>query len=101
MENYMTVPVLFSVLAIFVILYGLFLVIKLKAEVPGGSIGKTWNFLIVLVCMFAFGFAFGPFFGNLPVDTLRLMVSLIFFFGAIYVVITIRMIYSIIQELMN
>ena len=101
MDKYMTVPVLFSVLAILVILYGLFLVIKLKSDIPGGSIGKSWNFLIILVCMFAVGFAFGPFFGNLPVEALRLMVSLIFFFGAIYVVITIRMIYSIIQELME
>ena len=101
MENYLNVPVFFSVLAIIVILYGLYLVINLKKDIPGGVIGKRWNFLIILVCMFAFGFMFGPFFGEVPVEQLRLMVSLIFFFGAIYVVITIRMIYGIIQELMN
>ena len=101
MEQYFTIPVLFSVLAICVILYGLVLVIRLKKEVPGGVIGKQWNILILLVCLFAIGFAFGPFFGNLPIETLRLLVSLIFFFGAIYVIITIRMIYNIIQELLN
>lgn len=49
--------------------------------------------------MFTIGFAFGPFFGKLDIETLRLLVSLIFFFGAIYVIITIRMIYNIIKEL--
>lgn len=101
MEQYLNIPVLFSVLAICVILYGLVLVIKLKKDVPGGVIGKQWNILILLVCLFALGFAFGPFFGNLPIESLRLLVSMIFFFGAIYVVITIRMIYNIIQELLN
>lgn len=101
MEKYMTLPVLFSVLAILVIFYGLFLVLKLKKEMPGGVIGKRWNLLIVLVCMFAVGFLFGPFFGDLPADKLVLMVSLIFFFGAIYVIITIKMIYGIIQDLMS
>jgi len=101
MEQYFTAPAIISMLAILVILYGLFLVIKLKADIPGGVIGKRWNLLILLVCMFTAGFLFGPFFGKLPVETLRLLVSLIFFFGAVYVVITIRMIYNIIQELMN
>lgn len=101
MEKYLTVPVFFSILAILVILYGLALVLKLKTEMPGGVIGKRWNFLIILVCMFTIGFLFGPFFGDLPADTLRLMVSLIFFFGAIYVVITIKMIYSIIQDILS
>ncbi len=101
MEQYLTTPVLFSVLAIGVILYGLILVIRLKKEVPGGVIGKQWNILILLVCLFAIGFSFGPFFGSLPIETLRLLVSLIFLFGAIYVIITIRMIYSIIQVLLK
>ncbi|MFV2033393.1 MAG: hypothetical protein ACC663_12930 [Gammaproteobacteria bacterium] len=90
---------IFSILAIFVILYGLWLVVRLKKEMPGGIVGKRWNTLILLVLMFNIGFAFGPFFGSLPIETLRLLVSLIFFFGAIYVIITIRMIYSIIIEL--
>jgi len=99
MEQYIDLSVIFSILAIIVILYGLLQVVLLKKEVPGGVIGKRWNFLILLVFMFTIGFAFGPFFGELPLETLRLLVSLIFFFGAIYVVITIRMIYSIIKEL--
>ena len=99
MDQYLNPSVVISVLAICVILFGLYQVISLKKEVPGGVIGKRWNLLILLVCMFTIGFSFGPFFGDLPVETLRLLVSLIFFFGAIYVVITIRMIYSIINEL--
>lgn len=99
MSTYLNPPVIISILAIAIILYGLWMVVALKKEVPGGIIGKRWNLLILLVCMFTLGFAFGPFFGELPIETLRLLVSLIFFFGAIYVIITIRMIYSIIQEL--
>jgi hypothetical protein len=101
MAQYLTAPIIFSVLAIIVILYGLQLVIKLKKEIPGGKIGKQWNQLVALVSLFAVGFLFGPFFGSLPQETLALLVSLIFFFGAIYVIITIRMIYGIIQELMS
>jgi len=101
MELLSNIPVLFSILAICIILYGLVLVIRLKKEVPGGVIGKQWNMLILFVCLFATGFAFGPFFGDLPAESLLLLVSLIFFFGAIYVIITIRMIYSIIQELLD
>ena len=101
MEQYLNLPVIISLMAIVVIIYGLQLVIRLKKDIPGGIIGKRWNTLIILVCLFTAGFLFGPFFGDLPVETLRLMVALIFFFGAVYVVITIKMIYSIIQELMN
>ncbi len=99
MGQYLNPSVIISILAICIILFGLFQVISLKKDVPGGIIGKRWNLLILLVSMFVIGFAFGPFFGELPVETLRLLVSLIFFFGAIYVIITIRMIYSIIMEL--
>lgn len=95
----LNLPLIFSILAIAVIVYGLWLVISLKKEMPGGIVGKRWNTLILLVLMFTIGFAFGPFFGSLDIQTLRLLVSLIFFFGAIYVVITIRMIYNIIRVL--
>jgi hypothetical protein len=101
LEQYLNLPVIISLMSIAVIIYGLVLVIRLKKDIPGGIIGKRWNTLIMAVCTFTAGFLFGPFLGSLEVETLRLLVALIFFFGAIYVVITIKMFYKIVQELMN
>lgn len=88
-----------SIAAIFVMLYCLFLVITLGKNVPGGVVGKQWKFLTFLVVLFTIGYLVTPFFGLLPTQLVSVMVSLIFFFGAIYVVITVRLIYRIIEEL--
>jgi hypothetical protein len=88
-----------SVVAIAIMLYCLYLVVTLKQDVPGGIVGKKWNFLTALVLMFSVGYLSTPFFGIIPEDILRLIVSGIFFFGAIYVVITVKLIYQIIKEL--
>jgi len=88
-----------SIAAIAVMLYCLYLVMTLKQKVPDGIVGKKWNFLIALVSMFTVGYLSTPFFGVIPEGVLRLIVSGIFFFGAIYVVITVKLIYQIIKEL--
>ena len=88
-----------SIAAIFVMIYCLVLVLKLGKQVPGGVVGKNWKFLTLLVVMFTFGYLTTPFFGLLPPEFVNLMASLIFFFGAIYVVITVKLIYRIIEEL--
>ncbi|HET9112431.1 MAG TPA: hypothetical protein VFN66_01025 [Burkholderiales bacterium] len=79
--------------------YCLYLALSLKSSIPGGMVGKQWNFLTILVTLFTFGFLTTPFFDQLPEDILRLVVSLIFLFGAIYVVVTVRLIFNIIREL--
>lgn len=88
-----------SLAAIIVMFYCLFLVVALKKNVPGGMIGKRWNFLLSLVVLFTFGYMSTPFFGMIPEGILRLIVGFIFFFGAIYVVITVKLIYNIISTL--
>jgi len=88
-----------SIAAIAVMLYCLYLVTSLKQKVPGGIVGKKWNFLMALVSLFTVGYLSTPFFGIIPEDVLRLIISGIFFFGAIYVVITVKLIYQIIKEL--
>jgi len=88
-----------SVAAIAIMLYCLYLVVMLKQKVPGGIVGKQWNFLLGLVAMFTVGYLSTPFFGIIPEGVLRLIVSGIFLFGAIYVVITVKLIYQIIKEL--
>lgn len=86
-------------LAIIVMLYCLWLVLTLKAKVPGGVVGSSWRTLTMLVLLFACGYAALPFFAELPEATMRMVVALIFLFGAFYVAITIRLIYKIIEEL--
>lgn len=88
-----------SIAAIFVMLYCLYLVVSLKKSVPGGMVGNRWNFLMFLVVLFTIGYLSAPFFGMLPEKILRLIVAFIFFFGAVYVVITVKLIYRIIKEL--
>jgi hypothetical protein len=88
-----------SIAAIFVMIYCLFLVINLGKQVPGGVVGKNWKFLTLLVVMFTVGYLTTPFFSLLPPQFVNVMASLIFFFGAVYVVITVKLIYRIIEEL--
>ncbi|MGA7593630.1 MAG: hypothetical protein WCA64_00395 [Gallionella sp.] len=88
-----------SISAILVMFYCLVLVLKLGKQVPGGVVGKNWKFLTSLVVLFTAGYLTTPFFRMLPPDLVSLMASLIFFFGAVYVVITVKLIYRIIEEL--
>lgn len=88
-----------SVAAIAVMMICLYQVLTLRSGVPGGVVGRQWRFLTGLVVLFTAGYFVTPFFDRLPIDIIRLIVSLIFFFGAIYVLITVRLVYAVIREL--
>ena len=88
-----------SVGAILIMFYCLYLVLNLKQNIPGGIVGSKWNLLMILVAFFTVGYLATPFFGIIPEGILRLIVAGIFFFGAIYVAITVKLIYQIIKEL--
>jgi hypothetical protein len=92
---------LIAIAAVVVMLLNLYLTISLGSRVKGGMIGKRWRIMTVLVMLFSAGYFSLPFLGAMPAESLRLVVSLIFFFGAIYVLITLRLIHAIIQELMS
>ncbi|HDH53152.1 MAG TPA: hypothetical protein ENH24_01545 [Nitrospirae bacterium] len=88
-----------GVTSIAIMLYCLWLTLSLKNRVPGGVIGSRWNLLTVLVILFTAGYLTVPFFHKLPPEFINLIVGLIFLFGAIYVLITIRLIFSVITVL--
>lgn len=88
-----------SFVAILVMVYCLWLVVTLKPNIPGGIIGRSWNYLMYLVLIFSAGYLTAPFFAVIPEHLLRLIVGGIFFFGALYVVVTVKLIYRVIQEL--
>lgn len=85
--------------AIAVMLVCMYLVFALRSKIPGGVVGKQWRLLTVLVTLFTLGYFVTPFFTLLPTNVINLIVALIFLFGAIYVLITVRLIYRIIEEL--
>lgn len=84
---------------ILVMVYCLWSAIRLKSKVPGGVVGQKWSQMIFMIAFFALGYIAIPLLGQLSNETMRLAVSLIFLFGAIYVAITIRLIYRVIEEL--
>jgi hypothetical protein len=93
------IAVIISICSIVVMFYCLWLVLSLKSRIPGGIVGRTWRLLITLVSFFTLGYLCTPFFGMLPAELMKLIVALIFFFGAIYVVVTVKLIYRVIEEL--
>ena len=90
---------IFNILAILLMVYCLWLVLSFRKNVVGGVIGKKWNILTALVAMFAVGYAAMPFLNDIPPEILRTIISAVFFFGAIYVLITIQLIKNIIRVL--
>lgn len=85
-----------SGLAIIIMFIALWKAVDYKSSVPGGVVGKTWNIITTLVMFFFIAYLTTPFFVLLDQTTKDLIVSLIFFFGAIYVLISLRLVYRII-----
>ncbi|MDE2246137.1 hypothetical protein [Metallibacterium scheffleri] len=88
-----------SLAAIVVMLVCLTQVLRLSKSVPGGIVGRTWKQLTGLVVLFTIGYLLTPFFPLLPQAIVNPLVSLIFLFGAVYVLITVRLIHRVISEL--
>jgi hypothetical protein len=86
-----------SGLAIVTMFIALWQAIDYKSSVPGGVVGKTWNLITTLVAFFFIGYLTTPFFVLLTQEFKDLIVAFIFFFGAIYVLITIRLVHKIIM----
>lgn len=93
------ISIVLMALAIVVMLYSVGLAFTLRGKIPGGVVGRSWRFLTTMVGFFAVGYLMIPFLGDLSEATLRFVVALIFFFGALYVAVTIRLIYRVIEEL--
>jgi len=82
-----------------IMIYGLVDILLLRSKIPGGQVGKAWKLLTLLIALFTAGYLVSPFFSSLPADSIRMIVSLIFLFGAVYVILTVRLLYRIIAEL--
>ena len=85
--------------AIIIMLYALYKVMTLRKKIPGGVVKSTWNVLAALIVLFALGYLCTPFFPMLPQELKDLLVGVIFFFGAIFVVVVINLFYKVVSEL--
>jgi hypothetical protein len=100
MEISVDVAMIINLAAIALMFYCLYMVMTVGRNMVGGAVGRQWRFLTLLVMMFTAGYLVTPFFQLVPPEFVRILVSLIFFFGAVYVLVTIRMVHQVIQELM-
>ncbi|MCF6225705.1 MAG: hypothetical protein L3J22_05295 [Xanthomonadales bacterium] len=82
-----------------VMMFCLYLVFTVGKKFNDRVVGKQWRYLIWLVVLFTFGYIALPFFGELPPETMHLVVSFVFLFGAVYVLITIKLIKKIVDDL--
>ncbi|MCK6600307.1 MAG: hypothetical protein L6Q77_00645 [Bacteroidetes bacterium] len=98
MEN---LTLLISILSVLVMIVGLILVLAGKKQFSGGVVGKNWNFLTGLVILFTIGYLTAPFMSLIPPEYFQFIIANILLFGAIFVIITIRLIKTIINDLMN
>ena len=73
--------------------------LRLSGSIPGGVVGRHWRLLRLLVGLFLLGYLVTPFFTQLPPELINSLVALIFLFGAVYVLVTVRLIHKIISVL--
>jgi len=87
------------VASIFVMLFALYRVMALRKKIPGGVVRKTWDMLAAMIVLFAVGYLATPFFPMLPQVVKDILVGVIFFFGAVFVVIVINLFYKVVSDL--
>lgn len=85
-------------LAILVMLWALVLVFRLRTTARGGKIGRVVNLLIGFIVFFLLGYIAGPFLPQLGHEVTLLLTSLVFVFGAVFVVIVLKIIEKLIRQ---
>jgi hypothetical protein len=94
-----TIFLVLSSAAILVMFYALYSAVSLRNKIPGGKVKATWSTLTGLIVMFTAGYVATPFFRLLPPEIKDLLVGVIFFAGAIFVVIVIKLFFRIVEDL--
>lgn len=86
-------------LAILVMLFNTILTFRLRSKLIGGEVGLRWNLLSILVLVFLVAFILSPLLLLLkvPVEYLLLAVFAVFFLGAVFVGIIVRVVRDILQ----
>jgi hypothetical protein len=85
-------------LAIVVMLGALVLVVRLRKIARGGRIGRVVNVLAAFVVFFLTGYLAAPFAPALPESAANLLTAVVFLFGAVFVVIVLRLIETLVKQ---
>lgn len=88
-----------SGLAIMIMAVALWKSFLYKATMPEGVVKRTWRLLIALIGLFFVGFLTLPFFVLLPQEWKDNIVAFLFLFGAVYVLVTLNLVYKIVISL--
>ncbi|GIW39278.1 MAG: hypothetical protein ACK40N_00070 [Meiothermus ruber] len=88
------------VLGLLLMLYNAYSGFQIKGKAPGGVIGERLTQLNLLIALFALGYlVVGVLTWNRPVDTLLIIVGLILVFGAIFVLLVLRLVQAVLAAL--
>ena len=88
-----------SVVAIVIMAVNVVSALKLKKAIVGGEVGEKWNYSVYLIVFFFIGYIVSPLFLQISPESKDLVISLVFLFGAVFVYIMIRLIFSVITLL--
>lgn len=86
--------------AIVTMVIGLSMVVGLRKAAPGGTIGRAVNWIFLLIIFFVLGYLLTPFMPRMAMEVNLLFTALIFFFGAVFVVVVLWLIRSLIDKVM-
>ncbi|HWR72514.1 MAG TPA: hypothetical protein VN604_05060 [Nitrospirota bacterium] len=85
-----------SGIAIMIMAVAVWKAFEYKTVMPAGKVKRTWRLLIALIIFFFFGYIILPFFVLIPESSKDTIVAFLFFFGAVYVLVTLNLIVRIV-----
>lgn len=94
-----TVYYVISVLAICVMAINVFKAYTLKKSIVGGELGEKWNYSFYLIIFFFIGYIISPLILRISPEYKDIIISLVFLFGALFVLIMISILISVITVL--
>ena len=87
--------------ALALMIWGLFLALRLKKIAAGGTIGKAMDSILILVFLFLAGYVAAVFLPYLGQEITLLLVGIIFLSGAGFVVLVIVTIHRLIEKVLK
>ncbi len=88
-----------SALATVVMAINVIRAFRLRKAIVGGEVGEKWNYSFYLILFFFAGYIVSPLFLQISPESKDILISLVFLFGAVFVLIMINLISSVITLL--
>jgi len=88
-------------LALATMVAALALVLRLRRLTRGGAIGRVVNLMLVLIVLFTLGYLVAPWMPHLPVTASLFLSAFVFLFGALFVVVVLRVIENLVRQVLS